>query len=177
MVWTSIKKHLDPQDPIASQGRSIQVFLRKPTATCDFPGGKRNLMTPCPTPLLDLRKGLHVHVFGKLTNCLERPLLHVFFVILGNQGVIHSIPTAFIEGVMHSVPTVFIEGVIHSVPTAFIEGVMLSVPTAFIEGVIHSVLTAFINECSVYGMDNAWATQGSILPVIATKYKRLCKHE
>ena len=38
IVQTSLKKQLDPMGPIASQGGSIQVFLRKPIFTCDFPG-------------------------------------------------------------------------------------------------------------------------------------------
>ena len=38
---TSLEKQLDPIGPIASQGRSVPVFLRKPIATCDFPGGVR----------------------------------------------------------------------------------------------------------------------------------------
>ena len=33
-VRTPLKKQMDPLGPIASQGRSIPVFLRKPLATC-----------------------------------------------------------------------------------------------------------------------------------------------
>ena len=32
--------------PISYQGVSVPVFLRKPIATCDFPG--RGVSTPCP---------------------------------------------------------------------------------------------------------------------------------
>ena len=39
-VQTSLRKQLDPS-PIASGGWSVPEFLRKPTATCDFPGGSR----------------------------------------------------------------------------------------------------------------------------------------
>ena len=38
-VRTSLEKQLDPRGPIASRGRSVPVFLRKPIASCDFPGG------------------------------------------------------------------------------------------------------------------------------------------
>ena len=43
-VRTSHLKQLDPKGPIASRGGSIPVFLRKPTATEDFPEG---VQTPC----------------------------------------------------------------------------------------------------------------------------------
>ena len=32
--------------PIASQGKTVPIFQRKPIATCDFPGGEG-----CPDPL------------------------------------------------------------------------------------------------------------------------------
>ena len=35
-VRTSIEKKLDPMGPIASQGRSVPVVLKKPIATNDF---------------------------------------------------------------------------------------------------------------------------------------------
>ena len=38
-VRTSLEEQLDPRGPIASRGGSILVFLRKPIATCDSPGG------------------------------------------------------------------------------------------------------------------------------------------
>ena len=44
------KKQLDPRGPIASGGGSVPVFLRKPTATCDFPGGGGG-GPPVPGPL------------------------------------------------------------------------------------------------------------------------------
>ena len=43
---TSLEKQSDPLDPIASRGGSVSVFLRKPIAICDFPGG----LDPHPTP-------------------------------------------------------------------------------------------------------------------------------
>ena len=63
--------------------------------------------------------------------------------ILGNPGVIHSVPTAFRNAtVIHSVPTAFRNpDVIHSLLTAFCN-----------PGVIHSIPTA-------YGMDHAWVTE------------------
>ena len=36
-VRTSLEKQLDPRGPIASRGRSVQVFQRKPIAACGFP--------------------------------------------------------------------------------------------------------------------------------------------
>ena len=42
VVQTSLKKQ---RGPIASQGRSIPIFLRKRVATCDFPGGPE-LLSP-----------------------------------------------------------------------------------------------------------------------------------
>ena len=56
-IGTFLKKQLDPGDPIASRRGSVPVFLRKPTATCDFPGGGGG----CPDPLfstLDLHRGV-----------------------------------------------------------------------------------------------------------------------
>ena len=38
-VRASIEMQLDPRSPIASRGGSVPVFLWKPIATCDFPGG------------------------------------------------------------------------------------------------------------------------------------------
>ena len=35
-VRTSLEKQLDPRGPIASGGRSVAVFLRKPITTCDL---------------------------------------------------------------------------------------------------------------------------------------------
>ena len=49
-VKTSLEKQLDPRVPIASREGSVPVFLRKPIATCDFPGGSGR---PVPPPSLD----------------------------------------------------------------------------------------------------------------------------
>ena len=38
-IRTTLEKQLDPMGPIASRGVSLPVFLKKPVATCDFPGG------------------------------------------------------------------------------------------------------------------------------------------
>ena len=38
-VQITLKKQLDPMGPIASPGGSVPEYLRKPIATCDFPGG------------------------------------------------------------------------------------------------------------------------------------------
>ena len=43
-------------DPIASRGGSVPVFLRKPIATCDFPGGWSETSFYLP---LDLRMNGH----------------------------------------------------------------------------------------------------------------------
>ena len=40
LVRTSLLKQLDPLGPIASQGRYVPVFIRKPIITCDFPVGR-----------------------------------------------------------------------------------------------------------------------------------------
>ena len=37
-VWTSLEKQLNPMGPIASRGVSVPELLRKPIASCDFPG-------------------------------------------------------------------------------------------------------------------------------------------
>ena len=45
-IRTSLEKQLVLRGPIASQGLSVPVFLRKPTATCDF----RGVLAPCSQP-------------------------------------------------------------------------------------------------------------------------------
>ena len=48
IIQISLKKQLDPiRCPIASRGRSVPVFLRKPTATCNF----RGMSAPPSAPL------------------------------------------------------------------------------------------------------------------------------
>ena len=51
VVWTSLKKQLDPGGPIASQRGSIPVFIMKPLTTCDYPGGSWPPVQP-PPPLV-----------------------------------------------------------------------------------------------------------------------------
>ena len=41
-VWTSLEKQLDLRGPIAFRGVSVPEFIRKPIATCDFPGVGRS---------------------------------------------------------------------------------------------------------------------------------------
>ena len=43
-VRTYLEKQLDPLGPTASRGGSVPEFLRKPIATCDFPG--RGVLDP-----------------------------------------------------------------------------------------------------------------------------------
>ena len=53
-VQTSLGKHLDTKGPIASQGGSVPVFLRKPIATCEFfLGGGGGGGSGPPVPPLD----------------------------------------------------------------------------------------------------------------------------
>ena len=47
IVWTSLQKQLDPRGPIASEGVSLPIRLRKPLTTCDFPGV---VWTSCSAP-------------------------------------------------------------------------------------------------------------------------------
>ena len=46
VVGTSLEKQLDPEGPIASQGGSLPVLLRKHIATCDIPGMGLDPLSP-----------------------------------------------------------------------------------------------------------------------------------
>ena len=60
IVQISIEKQLDSMSPIASREGSVPDFLRKPIATCDFPGGADQ---PPPLALLWIRPYLGVPLF------------------------------------------------------------------------------------------------------------------
>ena len=70
-VWTSLEKQLDPWGPIAFRGVSVPEFIRKPIATCDFPGGGGGDPLSHTSRSAHMRKlnmkpfGLVVYIFGQ----------------------------------------------------------------------------------------------------------------
>ena len=45
------REAIGPRGPIASRGVSVPELIRKPIATCDFPGGGGGVGTACPLTL------------------------------------------------------------------------------------------------------------------------------
>ena len=65
-VKKPVEKQLDLMDPIASPRVSVPDFLRKPIATCDFPGDP----DPLSAPLNPFMPSLFVDFIGTKISCV-----------------------------------------------------------------------------------------------------------